>query len=166
MNDLNRAILEVLERDARSTAKEIAIMLGCEEAEVKKAIAQMEKDEILLKYTTVVNTEKNGFEETGRVKALIEVRIMPQRDAGYDAVARRIARFDEVKTMYLMSGAYDLMVILEGSSLREVSQFVARKLSTVEGVLGTATHFILKSYKDLGVCFESDEQDERLKVSP
>jgi len=165
MSELYRSILEILTEDARTTASQIAIMLGVEEAQVKKAIEQMEKDDVLLKYTTVVNTEKCGLDDEG-VRALIEVRITPQRDYGFDAVASRIARFDEVKTMYLMSGAYDLMVILDGSSIKEVSEFVARKLSTIDGVLGTTTHFILKRYKDRGVYFEQDEYDNRLKVTP
>ncbi len=165
MNQLNNGILEILEQDARTTPAQIAIMLGADEPSVKQAILRMERDEVLLKYTTVVNEEKAGLDESS-VRALIEVRIMPQRDYGFDAVANRIARFDEVRTMYLMSGTYDLLVILDGSSIREVSQFVARKLSPIEGVLGTTTHFILKRYKDRGVCFEQEESDTRLKVTP
>ena len=165
MNQLDLSILEILENDARTAAKDIAVMLGCEEAAIKQAIARMEADKVLLKYTTVVNTAKCGLDDNG-VKALIEVRVMPQRDFGFDAVASRIARFAEVETMYLMSGAYDLMVIVDGSTIREVSQFVTSKLSTIEGVLGTTTHFILKKYKDQGVYFEQEEYDNRLKVTP
>lgn len=165
MNQLDRSILEILDNDARTEAKDIAVMLGCEEAVVRQAIAQLEADKVLLKYTTIVNTEKCGLDDNG-VRALIEVRVMPQRDYGFDAVACRIARFEEVKTMYLMSGAYDLMVILDGANIKEVSQFVTSKLSTIEGVLGTTTHFILKKYKDQGVYFEQEEYDNRLKVTP
>ena len=119
---------------------------------------------MLLKYTTVVNHEK--LADSGRVQALIEVRITPQRERGFDAVAERIYRFEEVQTMYLMSGSYDLMVVLEGSSMRQIALFVSQKLSTLDGVLSTATHFILKKYKDNGVCFEAEHEDDRLKVTP
>jgi DNA-binding Lrp family transcriptional regulator len=165
MEQLDRSILEILENDARTAPKDIAVMLGCEEQAVCSAISRLEADKVLLKYTTVVDNEKCGLDDEG-VLALIEVRVTPQRDFGFDSVATRIARFEEVTTMYLMSGAYDLMVIVNGSSLREVSQFVAKKLSTIEGVLGTATHFILKKYKDRGVYFEQEDYDNRLKVTP
>lgn len=165
MDPLKNAILEILEQDARTAPAQIAVMLGEDTGSVEQAIGQMEKDKVLLKYTTVVDEEKTGSDES-HVRALIEVRIMPQRDYGFDAIANRIARFNEVRTMYLMSGTYDLLVILDGSSIREVSQFVARKLSPIEGVLGTTTHFILKRYKDRGVCFEQEQSDKRLKVTP
>jgi len=165
MDELSLSILEVLEKDARTSASQLAVMLGVGQEQVERAIKRLEQDKVLLKYTVVVNEERAGL-DNGNVRALIEVRIMPQRDFGFDAVAERIARFEEVRTMYLVSGTYDLMVIVDGSSIREVSQFVARKLSPIEGVLGTATHFMLKKYKDQGVLFEQEETDSRLKVSP
>jgi DNA-binding Lrp family transcriptional regulator len=165
MEQLDRSILEILESDARTAPENIAVMLGCDEQKVRAAIARLEADKVLLKYTTIVDNERCGLDDDG-VLALIEVRVMPQRDYGFDSVATRIARFEEVRTMYLMSGAYDLMVIVSGTSLKDVSMFIAKKLSTIEGVLGTATHFILKKYKDSGVYFEQAEYDSRLKVTP
>lgn len=164
MNHRDAAILELLEQDSRTTPAQIAQMTGMQEGEVKAAIARMEEEGVLLKYTTVVNHEK--LADNGRVQALIEVRITPQRERGFDAVAERIYRFEEVKTMYLMSGSYDLMVVLEGTNMRQIALFVSQKLSTLDGVLSTATHFILKKYKDNGVCFETVHQDDRLKVTP
>ena len=165
MNDLCMSILELLQKDARTSPSQMAVMLGVSEAEVQQAIQWMEAEDVLLKYTVIVNEEKVGWEEEN-VRALIEVRLTPQRDVGFDAISARIARFDEVRTMYLVSGTYDLLAIVDGGSIREISEFVARKLSPIEGVLGTTTHFMLKKYKDQGVCLAGDQVDNRLKVTP
>ncbi|MEW5897578.1 MAG: Lrp/AsnC family transcriptional regulator [Bacillota bacterium] len=156
-------ILEILESDARLEAEDIAVMLGMEKEEVRQTIKELEKNKIILRYMALVNWEKAGDE---KVMAMIEVRVAPQRDVGYDAVAERICRFPEVRSVRLVSGAYDLAVFIEGKNMREISNFVATKLATIEGVLSTATHFILKTYKQDGVMFEDGEKDRRLAVSP
>lgn len=156
-------ILEILESDARLEAEDIAVMLGMEKEEVQRTIKELEKKKIILRYMALVNWEKAGNE---KVMAMIEVRVAPQRDVGYDAVAERICRFPEVRSVRLVSGTYDLAVFIEGKSMREISNFVATKLATIEGVLSTATHFILKTYKQDGVMFEDGEKDRRLAVSP
>lgn len=156
-------ILEILESDARLEAEDIAVMLGMEKEEVQRTIKELEEKKIILRYMALVNWEKAGNE---KVMAVIEVRVAPQRDVGYDAVAERICRFPEVRSVRLVSGTYDLAVFIEGKSMREISNFVATKLATIEGVLSTATHFILKTYKQDGVMFEDGEKDRRLAVSP
>jgi DNA-binding Lrp family transcriptional regulator len=158
-----RDILEILESDARVGAEEIAVMLGKNPEEVQQAIRELEKKKVILKYMALVNWEKAGDE---KVLAMIEVRVAPQREVGYDAVAERICRFPEVRSVRLVSGAYDLAVFIEGKNMREISHFVATKLATIEGVLSTATHFVLKTYKQDGVMFEDGEKDRRLAVSP
>lgn len=156
-------VLEILESDARLEAEEIAAMLGKSADEVRQVIKELEKRKVILKYMALVNWEKAGDE---KVLAMIEVRVAPQRDVGYDAVAERICRFPEVRSVRLVSGAYDLAVFIEGKNMREISNFVATKLATIEGVLSTATHFVLKTYKQDGVMFEDGEKDRRLAVSP
>jgi DNA-binding Lrp family transcriptional regulator len=158
-----RDILEILESDARVGAEEIAVMLGKNPEEVQQAIRELEKKKVILKYMALVNWEKAGDD---KVLAMIEVRVAPQREVGYDAVAERICRFPEVRSVRLVSGAYDLAVFIEGRNMREISHFVATKLATIEGVLSTATHFVLKTYKQDGVMFEDGEKDRRLAVSP
>lgn len=158
-----KGVLEILESDARLEAEEIAAMLGKSADEVRQAIKELEKKKVILKYMALVNWEKAGDE---KVLAMIEVRVAPQRDVGYDAVAERICRFPEVRSVRLVSGAYDLAVFIEGKNMREISNFVATKLATIEGVLSTATHFVLKTYKQDGVMFEDGEKDRRLAVSP
>lgn len=162
MNPLKNEILDILNEDARTTPEQMAVMLGASVEQVQEAISQMEADRIIIKYQTVVDRDKA---DDKIVEALIEVRVTPQRDRGFAAIARRIYRFPEVRSVYLMSGAYDLMVLVEGSSMKQVAFFVAEKLSTLEGVLSTATHFVLKKYKDDGVILD-DEPDNRLAVSP
>ncbi len=161
MNTLE--LLELLEDNARLTPEEIAVMLQADVGEVRRAIKELEQNKTILKYMTLVNWEKAGEE---KVSALIEVRITPQRDVGFDGVARRICRFPEVRSVRLMSGAYDLAVFIEGRTMREVSHFVATKLATIEGVISTTTHFVLKTYKQDGVIIEDTEEDRRLMVSP
>ena len=159
MNDLEMRILEVLTDDARTSAKQIAVMLGREEAEVSAAIRSMEERRIILKYPALINWDKV-------VSALIEVRVTPQRDHGFDAIAEQIYRFEEVRNVYLMSGGYDLLVMLKAPSLKKLALFVAEKLSTIEGVLSTATHFVLKRYKNEGVITDERQADRRLKITP
>ncbi|MBE3586778.1 Lrp/AsnC family transcriptional regulator [Desulfofundulus thermocisternus] len=161
MNKLE--LLEILEDNARVTPEEIAVMLQSDPASVRRAIKELEKNKTILKYMTLVNWEKAGEE---KVSAMIEVRITPQRDVGFDAVARRICRFPEVRSVRLMSGAYDLAVFIEGRTMREVSNFVATKLATIEGVVSTTTHFVLKTYKQDGVIVDDGEEDRRLMITP
>lgn len=156
-------MLELLEDNARLTPEEIAVMLQSDPGEVRRVIQELEENKTILKYITLVNWEKAGEE---KVSALIEVRITPQRDVGFDAVARRICRFPEVRSVRLMSGAYDLAVFIEGRTMREVSHFVATKLATIEGVISTTTHFVLKTYKQDGVIVDDGEEDRRLMVTP
>jgi len=138
-------------------------MLGLSEDAVQAAIAGLEEQRIILKYPALINWEKVDVEE---VEALIEVRVTPERDHGFDAIAEQIYRFEEVRNVYLMSGGYDLLVMLKSSSLKKLALFVAQKLSTIDGVLSTATHFVLKRYKSEGVILDEKTEDRRLKVSP
>lgn len=162
--ELKKELLEILERDARATVADMAVMAGATEGDVRAAIAELERDRVILQYNTVIDWNKMGNES---VQALIEVKVTPQRGKGFDAIARRIYGFQEVCSVYLMSGAYDLMVLTEGNSMREVAFFVAEKLSTIDGVLSTSTHFVLKKYKDNGVVVEGDDNaDDRLAVTP
>ncbi len=163
MDNITRQILELLEDNARLTAGEIAVMLDMDPEEVQAIIHELEKKKVILKYMTLVNYEKLGEE---KVSALIEVRITPQRDVGFDGVAERVYRFPEVRSMRLMSGTYDLAVFIEGRSMKEISNFVSTKLSTIEGVISTTTHFVLKTYKQDGVILEDGEEDRRLMISP
>jgi DNA-binding Lrp family transcriptional regulator len=158
-----RELLELLEKDYTLTTAQLAVMLDMPEDEVAALIKEYEAEKIIVKYHTIVNWEKAG---TDRVTAIIEVCITPQREVGFDSIAERIYRFPEVRSLYLMSGAYDLLAIIEGKNLKEVAQFVTTKLSTIEGVIGTTTHFQLKQYKEAGVILEDGEEDRRLAVSP
>ena len=160
--ELKNEVLEILFNDARTTAEEIAIMTDRSYEDIAKIIQQLEDDKIIVKYPALINWDKV---DTELVQALIEVRVTPQRDEGFDAIAERIYRFDEVNSVYLMSGAYDLMVIVDAKSMKQLAMFVAQKLSTVEHVLSTATHFILKKYKSEGVIFEERTSDDRLVIS-
>lgn len=159
---MEKQIASILKEDARKTPAQIASMLGAPEADVKATIRAMEKNGKIVKYTTILSDEA----EDGVVEALIEVRVTPQKGEGFDGIARDIAQMDEVKGVYLMSGAYDLAVFLEGTSLQKVAQFVSERISTFEGVLSTATHFILKKYKIEGVVTEKASKDNRLSVQP
>lgn len=162
-NTLEMHILEILSDDARISAEQIAVMTGYDVDEVRRAIARLEKDRVLVKYPAMINWERTDKE---MVQAVIEVRVQPQRDRGFDAIAARIYQFEEVTSLYLMSGAYDLMVMVEAPTLKQLASFVSSKLSTLESVTGTATHFMLKTYKYGGVIFEGDDTDRRLAVSP
>lgn len=163
VNEFELNILEVLSEDARTPVERIALMMGAAASEVAEAIARMEAQKIIVRYPAMINWDAVNRDQ---VEALIEVRVSPQRGEGFDAIAERIYRFEEVSSVYLMSGAYDLMVLVRGSTLKQLAQFVSEKLSTLEHVLSTATHFVLKRYKDNGVVLEGDGPDDRLAVSP
>lgn len=154
-------ILNLLRENARISFEEIALRLNTSAAEVKKIVAELEKKNVICGYTAILNDAAST-----KVNALIEVKITPQRDGGFDTVAKRIAKFDEVKELYLVSGAYDLLLEVEGESLQQVAMFVSGKLSTIDGVLSCATSFQLKKYKQSGKLIESEESYERLKVCP
>ena len=160
---LEMHILEILSDDARIAADKIAVMTGATLEDVQKAIAHLENERVIVKYPAMINWENTDRE---MVQAVIEVNVQPQRDRCFDAIAARIYRFEEVKSLYLMSGAYDLMVMLEARTLKELAHFVHSKLSLIDGVTGTATHFMLKTYKYGGVIFEDGAPDRRLAVSP
>jgi len=151
-------ILEILKNNSRLNCEEIAVMLGKSAEEVKDTIKKLEDEGVIVGYNTLINWEKVNRE---MVTALIEVKVAPQRDKGFDKVADRIYRFPEVKACYLMSGGFDLTVIVEGKSIKQVASFVAEKLAPIESVLSTSTHFVLKKYKDDGVVFEKKEKDDR-----
>lgn len=151
-------ILEILENNSKATPEEIAAMTGKNLEEVKDAIKKFEKDNVILKYNTLINWEKTGKEV---VTALIEVKVTPQMGEGFDKIAERIYKYPEVKDCYLMSGGFDLTVIVEGKSMKEVALFVAEKLAPLDSVLSTSTHFVLKKYKDKGTIFEKGPQDDR-----
>ena len=157
-------ILEMLEKDARTTPEEIADATGKSISAVKKTIKKYEKDGVILKYKTVINKDlvKGPGEE---VRALIEVNVIPQKNVGFDQIAERIYRFPEVTSCYLISGTYDLLVVIEGKSMHTVADFVAEKLSPMEGVRGTVTHFLLRKYKEDGHILKPVEKDKRLAIS-
>ena len=157
-------ILEILEKDARTTPEEIARMLNMTPKAVKNTIKKLEKEGVILKYKTIINKELLKEEDAG-VRALIEVRITPQKNLGFDHLAERIYQFPEVTSCYLMSGTYDLLVVVEGKSLHTVSSFVAEKLSPMENVRGTVTHFILKKYKEDGDILKRLEKSKRPAIS-
>lgn len=161
MTNLEKSVLEILAEDARISAKKIAVMLSREESEIKSCITGMEKSGLLVKYTAIINSEKA---DDALVEALIEVKVTPKKKEGFDGIAKQIASFPEVKSVYLMSGAYDLAVTIEGRTLQEVSRFVSERISTFDGVISTATHFILKKYKIEGVLTEKEDADYRLSV--
>ncbi len=158
-----QALLHLLEENAQTPAATLAAMLQSTEPEVAAKIRDLEERRVILAYKAIIDDERAGADV---VKAVIEVRITPERGGGFNRLAERISKFGEVSSCFLMSGGYDLLVFLEGRTLREVATFVSEKLATLEGVLSTATHFMLKTYKDQGVLIEPDRSDERLKVSP
>lgn len=159
---MREKILEHIEKNARIDLHELAVILGEDEASVLNAIEQMEKENIICGYHTLINWDKV---EQEKVTALIEVRATPQRDMGFDSVARRIYNYPEVNAVYLISGGFDYLVNIEGNSLREIAEFVSEKLSTLDSVLSTKTNFILKKYKDHGTIMDSKKRDERIKMS-
>lgn len=161
MTTLEKDVLAILTDDARIAPKKIAAMLSTDEESVKACIAGLEKSGVLVKYTAIVNSEKA---EDTLVEALIEVKVTPKKKEGFDGIAKQIASFAEVKSVYLMSGAYDLAVFVEDKTLQQVSRFVSERISTFDGVISTATHFLLKKYKIEGVQTEAEDADYRLSV--
>ncbi|AZP03897.1 Lrp/AsnC family transcriptional regulator [Jeotgalibaca ciconiae] len=160
---MNENILKIIEKDSRLTPEEIAIMLGLEADEVAEAIKEMENRKVICGYHTLVNWEKAEDDE---VSAVIELKVNPQRGSGFDKIAERVYQYPEVEAVYLMSGAYDLLVEMRKAPMKDIASFVARRLSTIEEVQSTATHFILKRYKDHGTLFVDDDEDKRMVVSP
>lgn len=155
---MDKKMLSALEKDARLTPRELSVMFAREEESVRSEIEACEKDGTILGYRTVVNWDKVGREA---VSALIELKITPVRDRGFDAVAERVCNYPEVKSVYLMSGGFDLTVIIKGRTMREVARFVSEQLAPMENVLSTGTHFILKKYKDNSVEFDPADSDKR-----
>jgi len=158
-----KRILKILERDARTPISQIATMVGQTEAEVAQAVDDCERRGIIRRYKTVVDWERTGVE---RVFAFIEVKVSPAREVGFDDVAARIYRFPEVHSVYLMSGAYDLLVVIEGKTMKEVAFFVAERLATIDRVHSNATHFLLKKHKEDQDIVTEPEEDRRLAVAP
>lgn len=160
---MREKILAMLEQNGRIDLKDLAVMLGMEQVELANEIAQMEKENIICGYNTIINWDKTSQE---RVTALIEVKVTPQRGQGFDSIAERIYNYNEVSSLYLMSGGFDFTVIIEGKSMKSVALFVSSKLATIDGVISTATHFVLKKYKMYGTAMEEDHKDERILVTP
>ena len=156
-------LLQLLKANARTTAEGLAQQLGEPAADVEARLRDYEKRGIIRGYQALINTERLDDDS---VRAVIELRIRPAQDGGFDRLANRIGRFDEVESMFLMSGGYDLLLFVRGRNLQEVARFVSSKLANMEGVLSTATHFMLKTYKDQGVMLEQWNHDERLQVTP
>lgn len=163
MTRLETQVLDLLRDDCRLPLEKLAVMLGVSTEEVAETIDSLERRRVILHYAPTINWDLTDRE---RVEAMIQVSVTPQRDMGFDAVARRIYRFEEVKSVYLMSGGYDLLVLVEAKSLKELALFVSSKLSTLEMVTGTQTSFVLKRYKEEGVIFDGSQSDNRLVVSP
>ena len=163
MNMLEEKVLGIIEKNSRVSTREMAVVLGTQEIEIINALQRLEEAGIICGYHTMIDWDKTDID---KVTALIEVRVTPQRGKGFDDIAERIYKYPEVNSVYLISGGYDLLVTLEGKSLRDVSGFVSSKLSTLDTVISTATHFILKKYKDDGIIFEQKKKDERMKVMP
>ena len=152
-------VLKLLENDATLTPKQLAVMLDKEEGDIKKTIEKYEKDGVVLGYKTIIDWDKTDREY---VTALIEVKLTPQKDRGFDKVSEKIYNYPEVKSLYLMSSSgYDLLVTIEGSTMKEIAYFVARKLAPIEGVVSTSTHFVLKKYKSKGIIHRNQLLDER-----
>ena len=154
-------LLKLIENDATLTSSELALMLSKEEGDIKAMISELERDGIILGTKTVIDWDKTDREY---VNALIEVKVMPQRDDGFDKIAEKIYNYPEIKALYLMSGGFDFTVLIEGKTMKEVAYFVARKLAPVEFVTSTATHFVLKTYKDNGVVYKTPDSDPREKL--
>jgi DNA-binding Lrp family transcriptional regulator len=152
-------IFKILEEDGRKTPEQIATMTGLSVAAVKKAIKQAEANRTILKYKAVINWDKLAGDE--EVQALVEVKVTPQRDVGFDAIAERIYRFPEARTVYLLSGTYELLVVVTGKSMHEVAGFTSNRLATIEGVQGTVTHFLLKRYKEDGEILSGEERRKK-----
>ena len=160
---IRKEILYYIEKNSRANLGELAVLLGTDEVTVANEIAEMEKDKVICGYHTLIDWDKTGEE---RVNALIEVRVTPQREKGFDKTAERICNFPEVTAVYLISGGYDLLVTLEGKTLQEVARFVSGRLSPIEDVISTTTHFIMKKYKEHGTLMRTKNKTERMPVTP
>lgn len=158
-----RELLKLLHENSRLSTESIATMLNVSETDVRDTMSQLERDGVILRYSAVVDWDKV---EDHRVSAIIAVKVTPQREVGFDAIAERIYRFPEVRSVSLMSGDYDLQVVIDGTDIREIARFVAERLSTIEHVISTATYFLLKTYKSDGVIYKNHERDRRLVVAP
>jgi DNA-binding Lrp family transcriptional regulator len=158
-----KEILEALENDARLTPENISTMTGIPIQDVKSEIKKAEEEKTIVKYKTVVNWAKLGEE---KVLALVEVKVVPQRDVGFDSISERIYRFPQARSVYLASGTYDLAILVAGESMQEIALFVSEKLAPLDAVQGTVTHFILKKYKEDGEIFEGGEGTKRLPITP
>lgn len=163
MNEMKEKILSVIEKNSKISVHDLAVVLGEKEEDVARAIAEMEGDSTIRGYHTIINWEKTNRE---RIVALIEVCVTPQRSSGFDHLAERIYNFPEVDSVYLMSGAFDFCIMLEGKTLREVSRFVSEKLSTLDSVTSTSTHFVLKKYKEHGTVLIPEKKSERQLITP
>lgn len=161
--ELAMRILESLDQNARLTAKDLAVMLGEDEAKVAAEIKRLEEELVICGYPTLIDWDKT---DKHQVTAMIEVKVTPQRGKGFDEIAERIYQFDEVEAVYLMSGGFDLTVMLRGSSLKSIAEFVSGKLAPMESVLSTATHFVLKKYKEHGIPLVTKQEDERMLITP
>lgn len=160
---MREKILNCIERNSKIDMKELAVLLGMNEVDVANEIVAMENEGIICGYHTLIDWDKVTQE---RINALIEVRVTPQRGKGFDDIAERIFKYPEVQSTYLISGGYDLLVIMEGKTLREISTFVSEKLSTLDSVISTTTHFVLKKYKDDGIILRNKSEDERIMMTP
>ena len=160
---MREKILAIMEKNSRIDIKDLAVLLGESEVVVANEIADMEKEHIICGYHTLINWDNTSEE---KVTALIEVKVTPQRGMGFDKIAERIYQYNEVNAVYLMSGAFDFAVFIEGKTMKEVALFVSSKLSTLDSVLSTSTHFVLKKYKDHGTVLVEEVQDERMLVTP
>ena len=161
--ELKEQILRAMDKNSKLTPADLAMMFDTTQETVEELIEQLEKDAVICGYPTLINWEKTDSE---KVMALIEVKVTPQRGLGFDKIAERIYKFEEVQTVYLMSAAYDLMVVIEGKTMKEVANFVSSKLAPMESVLSTATHFVMKKYKEHGLAMVEDEKDERMLITP
>ena len=162
IEDKHSEILKILEENARLSNKEIATLAGLKESEVKSIIEELETKGIIRKYKAIINYEKAGIEA---VQALIDIKVTPERSTGYDSIAERISKFPEVKSVRLVSGEYDLSVLVAGKTMREVAYFVAEKIAPLEQVRNTVTHFLLKTYKENGEMYEEEEEGRRLRIT-
>lgn len=160
---MREQVLKAIDKNSKLSAKDLAIMLGSTEEEIISIIKQLEDEKVICGYPTLINWDKI---QTERVTALIELKVTPQRGLGFDKIAERIYKFDEVQSVYLMSGGFDLTVILEGRTMREVASFVSDKLAPMEAILSTATHFVLKKYKEHGLPLVQTKNDERMLITP
>jgi len=160
---MREKILSVIEKNSRIDIEELAILLGEDETAIANEIADMEKEGVICGYHTLINWDKTNNE---KVNALIEVRVTPQKGMGFDNIAERIYQFSEVNAVYLMSGSFDFTVFIEGRTMRDVAQFVSDKLAPMDSILSTATHFVLKKYKDHGTILSAKKKDERQLITP